>query len=140
MRRFAILFSAVTLTCSHAPARAQGNATIATNTEPTFKACTDKNPPPCADMAPKAIHAPDPGYSRQATKAKINGVVVLALVVGTDGRAHDISVVKPLGYGLDEEAVKAVKKWKFKPGQSGGKPVAVEIHVEAEFRYPYADQ
>jgi TonB family protein len=139
MRRFAILFSAVALTYSGVAARAQENATIAKSIEPTLKACTDKNPPPCADRAPKAIHAPDPEYSKQAAKAKINGMVVLAMVVGTDGRAHDISVIKPLGYGLDEEAVKAVKKWRFKPGQSAGKPVAVEIRVEAAFRYPYPD-
>jgi TonB family protein len=55
-----------------------------------------------------------------STEATINGTVVLAVVVGADGLLHDISVVAPVGYGLDEEAVKAVKKWRFKPGKSSG--------------------
>jgi hypothetical protein len=45
--------------------------------------------------------------------------------------AHDISVVTPVGYGLDEEAVKAVKKWRFKPGKGSGKPARVQIRIEA---------
>jgi TonB family protein len=45
----------------------------------------------------------------------IHGVVVLHATIGTDGLAHDIQVVRPLGYGLDELAVEAVKKWTFEP-------------------------
>ena len=69
-------------------------------------------------------------------KAKIDGTVVLTVVVGTDGLAHDISVVRSVGYGLDEEAVNALKKWRFKPGRGSGKPAPVQIRVEMEFRYP----
>jgi protein TonB len=57
-------------------------------------------------------------------------------VVGTDGLAHDISVVRSVGYGLDEEAIKALKKWKFKPGRGSGKPAPVQISVEVNFRCP----
>jgi protein TonB len=70
-----------------------------------LKQCTDKNPPPCADRPPTPTSAPDPECSKEARKAKINGTVVLAVVVGADGLLHDISVVAPVGYGLDEEAV-----------------------------------
>jgi TonB family protein len=49
-------------------------------------------------------------------------MVVLHATIGTDGLAHDIQVVRPLGYGLDELAVEAVKNWTFKPAQSSGKP------------------
>jgi len=101
-----------------------------------LKRCTASNPPPCADKAPYLTYLPDPEYPKQAKKAKITGTVVLTAVVGLDGLAHDISVVRPLGYGLDEEAVKAVKKWRFRPGKSSGKPVPVQINIEAEFRYP----
>ena len=139
MRRFVILSSALTLICSALAARSQENSAIASRTQPILKACTSENPPPCADKAPKTTHAPDPEYSKQAVKAKINGLVVLAMIVGTDGRAYNIAVVKPLGYGLDEEAIKAVQKWRFKPGQSAGKAVAVAVRVEVNFRYPYPD-
>ncbi len=98
-----------------------------------MKQCTDKNPPPCADKPLTLTSAPDPECSKEAPEAKINGTVVLAVVVGADGRLHDISVVAPVGYGLDEEAVKAVKKWRFKPGKSSGKPVCILIRVEAAF-------
>ena len=53
-------------------------------------------------------------------------------MVGTDDLAHDISVVRSVGYGLDEEAIKGLKKWKFKPG----KPAPVQISVEVNFRCP----
>jgi TonB family protein len=41
-----------------------------------------------------------------------------------------------VGYGLDEEAIKALKKWKFKPGKGSGKPAPVQISVEVNFRCP----
>lgn len=59
---------------------------------------------------------------------------MLKVVVGTDGLPHDISVLNPLGHGLDEEAVKAVKQWRFKPGASSGKPATVQIAVIVQFR------
>lgn len=52
--------------------------------------------------APRAINTPDPIYTKEARKAKVQGVVVLWVVVGSDGLAHDIKVKKSLGYGLDE--------------------------------------
>ncbi len=83
--------------------------------------------------APIAISTPDPEFSEEARKAKYQGVVVLALTVGTDGRAHDIHVARSLGLGLDEKAIEAVKAWTFKPGEKNGTPVAVSINVEVEF-------
>jgi len=83
--------------------------------------------------APVAISSPDPEYSEEARKAKYQGVVVLALTVGTDGRAHDIHVARSLGLGLDEKAIEAVKSWTFKPGEKNGTPVAVYINVEVDF-------
>jgi TonB family protein len=55
------------------------------------------------------------------------------LVVGEDGKPRDIKVTKPLGKGLDEKAVEAVRSWKFDPARKDGKPVAVQIAVEVDF-------
>jgi TonB family protein len=85
-------------------------------------------------VAPHPIYEPDPEYSEEARKARFNGVVLLTLVIGSDGLPHDIKVVAPLGDGLDEKAVDAVKKWKFEPGTKDGKPVAVPVMIEVEFR------
>ncbi len=84
--------------------------------------------------APKAILAPDPAYTKEAQKANYQGVCVLALIVGVDGNPRDIRVVRPLGKGLDEKAIEAVKQWKFEPAMKDGKPVAVAINVQVTFR------
>ena|SRR5581483_1739187 len=83
---------------------------------------------------PSPIFSPDPEYSEEARKAKYQGVVLLALIVGPDGRCHDIHVVHSLGMGLDEKAVEKVKEWKFEPAKKDGQPVAVSINVEVNFR------
>ena len=84
--------------------------------------------------APRALFAPDPEYSEEARKAKYQGVVVLWLIVGPDGRPRDMKVVRSLGMGLDQKALDAVKQWKFEPAMKDGKPVAVQINVEVNFR------
>jgi TonB family protein len=84
--------------------------------------------------APRAIIAPDPEYSTQARKEGIAGTVVLSLVVGPDGDPRDITVARSLGHGLDEQAIAAVKRWKFEPGMKDGKPVAVRLSIEVDFR------
>jgi len=84
--------------------------------------------------APRALDTPDPEYSEEARKAKYQGVVVLWLVVGPDGRPRDIRVSRPLGMGLDQKAVEAVQRWRFEPAMKDGRPVAVQINVEVNFR------
>ncbi len=87
-----------------------------------------------ASCGPRAIYSPEPEYSDKARKKKINGTVVLSLTVGTDGLAHDIQVEKKLGYGLDEKAVEAMRKWKFQPELRDGQPIETPIKVEMSFR------
>jgi TonB family protein len=84
--------------------------------------------------APRPLFSPDPEYSEEARKAKFQGVVVLWVVVGPDGRVHDMRVSRSLGLGLDEKAMEAVKQWKFDPARKDGQPVAVQINVEVNFR------
>jgi TonB family protein len=83
--------------------------------------------------APKAVYSPDPEYSEEARKAKYQGTVLLWVIVGPDGRTHDIKVSRPLGMGLDEKAMEAVRNWKFEPAQLNGQPVAVQVNIEVNF-------
>jgi len=83
---------------------------------------------------PSVLFKVDPEYSEEARKAKYSGTVVLAVVVFANGTAGDIRVVKSLGMGLDEKAIEAVQKWKFKPGMKGGQAVNVSAQIEVNFR------
>ena len=84
--------------------------------------------------APRPIYDPDPEYSDEARKAKYQGVVVLWVVVGTDGLPKDVRVARSLGLGLDEKALDAVRKWRFEPARMDGRPVAVQLNIEVSFR------
>ena len=84
--------------------------------------------------APRVIYAPDPEFSEEARKAKYQGVVVLWVIVGNDGRTHQIRVQRTLGMGLDEKAIEAVRTWRFEPARKDGVPVAVQVNVEVNFR------
>jgi TonB family protein len=84
--------------------------------------------------APRALNTPDPDYSEEARKAKYQGTVVLWLVVDPSGRPRDVKVARSLGMGLDQKAIEAVRKWTFEPAMKDGKPVAVQINVEVNFR------
>lgn len=84
--------------------------------------------------APRALDTPDPEYSDEARKAKYQGTCILWLIVGPDGLPRDVKVARSLGMGLDQKAVEAVRKWKFEPAMKDGKPVAVQINVEVNFR------
>ncbi|MGA9643742.1 MAG: energy transducer TonB [Terriglobales bacterium] len=131
------LLTRIVLLCLVGSAFAQQEKpTAAQDSQPFLKQCGDTNPPPCAGKAPSVKRAPSPECSHEAEKAKINGTVVLTVVVGTDGLTHDISVVRSVGYGLDEQAIEAVKKWKFKPGRALGEPAPVQIRIEVAFRCP----
>ena len=83
---------------------------------------------------PAVIFKVDPEYSEEARKAKYSGAVRLSIIVDTEGRAREIHVVKSLGMGLDEKAVEAVEKWKFRPGMKGGQAVNVRALIEVNFR------
>lgn len=85
---------------------------------------------------PVCLYCPDPKYSNAGFKLKIQGTVVLDVIIGADGRAHNVRVSKGLGYGLDQEAIKAVRDiYRFKPSIGpDGQPAAVHMLVEVDFR------
>lgn len=84
--------------------------------------------------APILLSKTEPEYSEEARKAKYSGIVLLTIVVDQNGLPRDIRVVRPLGLGLDEKAIEAVRHWRFRPGMKSGKPVAVQAQVEVSFR------
>jgi len=83
---------------------------------------------------PTLIFAPDPQFSDEARRAKYQGVCVVGLVVDAQGNPQRVHIVRPLGMGLDEKAMEAVRQYKFKPAQFKGKSVAVEVNIEVNFR------
>lgn len=84
---------------------------------------------------PKCIACPNPSYSDQARSAKVSGIVVLHLIVTAEGQASNIQVKRSLGYGLDEQAIETVGKWRFEPAVGPeDKPVPVWTNIEVIFR------
>ena len=84
--------------------------------------------------APQLLSKVDPTYSAVAREALYGGMVVIQLVVDTNGAPRDLRVIRGLGLGLDERALDAVKQWTFQPGMKEGKPVNVRATVQVNFR------
>jgi len=84
--------------------------------------------------APHATYAPDADYPEKARRAKDRGVVLVDLVVGTDGLPHDVKIFRGATPALDQAAIDAVKRWKFTPAAKDGHPVAVQTKVEVSFK------
>ena len=76
----------------------------------------------------------EPVYSQKAREAKLQGKVVLSAIVRKDGSIEVLRVVRGLGLGLDENAIKALKKWRFRPGRRDGKPVDTALNIEVNFK------
>jgi TonB family protein len=84
---------------------------------------------------PVVIKEVHPVYTSEAKAAKLQGTVAMECVVGLDGTANDITIIRSLDdtYGLDDQAVRALKEWRFKPGRKAGEPVAVRVTIEMTF-------
>ena len=93
------------------------------------------NPYTAGVIAPGCAYCPYPTYTDEARRGKVQGSVTLEVLVGKDGRAHAIRIVKGIGFGLDERAVETVQGWKFTPARDGAnRLVAAWVTVEAIFR------
>jgi TonB family protein len=84
---------------------------------------------------PVIVQPKNPKYTKEALRARVEGSVIVECIVNTNGRVSDAKVVKSLDavYGLDDEAVKTVKEWRFKPGMLEGRPVRVAVTIGVEF-------
>jgi|HubBroStandDraft_4_1064222.scaffolds.fasta_scaffold04602_7 TonB family protein len=98
------------------------------NQEPIYEAGSNGVTPP------HLIHNVIPEYSDKARRAKVEGTVLISLVVDSSGNPTMIKVTRSLGSGLDEKAVEAVQQWRFDPATKDGKPVAVHLAAEVSFR------
>jgi periplasmic protein TonB len=82
---------------------------------------------------PSVLSQVDPEFSEEARKAKFQGLCVLTIIVEADGTPSNIRIRGGLGMGLDEKAIEAVKKWRFRPSMKNGHPVRygpVEVDVD----------
>jgi periplasmic protein TonB len=86
-----------------------------------------------AFTAPKVIYQVDPEFSEEARRAKHYGTVILVVDVDPMGRAVNVRVARSLGLGLDEKAVEAVSRWRFRPALRNGKSVTVSATIEVNF-------
>jgi TonB family protein len=86
------------------------------------------------DRKAKLISAIDPPSNEFAQKNGVAGMAMYHVVVGTDGKAGEIAVGRPIGFGLDENAVKSIQQAKFEPAAKGGQPVPVVLNLVVQFR------
>jgi TonB family protein len=126
-----LLFCVAVLVAQEEPAKTPPpppTLTVVVNgvSEPVYKVRDGVKPP-------RATYSPDPEFSEEARRQKVQGAVLLDIIVTSAGKPERIKVVQGRGYGLDEKAVEAVSQWKFKPATKDGKPVSVEIAVEVDF-------
>ncbi|HJN43357.1 MAG: TonB family protein [Vicinamibacterales bacterium] len=85
--------------------------------------------------SPRVLEGTNPRYTQVAMEAKIQGGIVMTCIVQTDGSCTDVDVVESLDtrYGLDRQAQRALRQWRFEPGMRQGEPVAVLVTVEMTF-------
>jgi protein TonB len=84
--------------------------------------------------APIIVNRADPDYTESARRARIAGIVIVEAIIDRQGNVDQVKVIKGLPMGLADEAVKAVKKWKFKPGTHNGQAVATIFNLTVNFR------
>lgn len=83
---------------------------------------------------PTVISAPTAEFSDEARRAKFQGVCLISLIVDSQGNPQNLRVIRALGMGLDEKALEAVGRYKFKPAMLNNRPVAAMVTVEVNFR------
>jgi periplasmic protein TonB len=83
---------------------------------------------------PKLLHEVKPDYTEDARVRRLEGEVVMEIVVRRDGSVGDVRILRGLGGGLNERAVQAVRQWRFSPARRLGSPVDVLVEVSVEFK------
>lgn len=105
------------------------------SSESCYYRCGDRRRPadqPCV-VPPKPTFSPIAEYTDKARRKRIEGLVVLQLTVGRDGKVGDVKVTQGLEPSLDKQSVDTIRQWRFEPATLEGKPVAVSITSETTF-------
>jgi TonB family protein len=84
--------------------------------------------------APRLLSKKEPNYDERSRKAGVEGTVVLWAIIGVDGVPSCVKVFRSLTAGLDAEAVKALKRWRFEPGKVNGIPHPIPVNIEVNFK------
>lgn len=127
---------------------ASGRAEPQKKVKPTMEADEPDAPPPWIHRKdgdavasstpgltqPHNIARVEPEYTDEARKVHFNDTVDVSVIIGEDGRVHDIKFPNPPGYGLEEQIIRALHQWKFRPGQKDGKAVAVHATIDITFK------
>jgi TonB family protein len=108
------------------PAQGESASLKTSSGEPVYRVGVGVRPP-------RALNAPNPEYTDAAKKAKIEGTVLLRLIINAQGLPEHVRVEKSLDPGLDQSAVEAIERWTFAPATKDGKPVPVLINVKLNF-------
>jgi protein TonB len=85
--------------------------------------------------SPEILYKTSPQYTAEAMRAKIQGMALLSGIVAPDGTLQEIRIARSLDgtFGLDQEAIKCVRQWRFRPGMKAGRPVPVYVTIEVAF-------
>jgi len=83
--------------------------------------------------APTVVYRVEPQYSEEARKARYEGTVVLQAIVRRDGTVDVVRLIRSLGYGLDQNAMEALKQWRFRPATRDGIAMDSTVNVEVRF-------
>lgn len=103
------------------------------NEEKEFAEALKTDPRKAGATPPHLLYAPDPSYTNEARRDRVQGVCVLELLIDETGSVHHPIVMKKLGDGLDENALAILKYWKFQPAIQDGKAIPVISTVEVAF-------
>jgi TonB family protein len=85
-------------------------------------------------MAGKRIGGVGPRYLEDAKRAGISGTVFLGVTIGPDGKIRREVIIQPVGMGLDDEAVKAIETWRYRPTMLNGIPVRVVTRINVKYQ------
>jgi protein TonB len=85
--------------------------------------------------SPVPIRQARPAYTTEAVRARAQGIVTVQCVVEPNGECGDLRVLKAFSppFGLDQQALDAARRWRFRPGTRDGEPVPVLVNLEIEF-------
>ena len=87
-------------------------------------------------QVPTLVEATVPAYSDEALRAELEGIVMVSAMVGADGYAHDIRIARPLGLGLDEKAIEAVRMWRLNPALRDRSATPIPANIPVPFVLP----